>query len=283
MGGEVDSFAFVRCAQHEPPSERAFKSGPLEVQIEGRTMSVRGPSVLRVAAFTGPVGAAFSRADLARLAATKANLLIYLGGLGDKLETASANLTALAALRVPTLFIPGGADRLELVDEAFEKLEDEASEFMLHGSGLRVLRINKDRFAVLPGAAKGRYARDEQSCGFEQADLDALEEELGADKARTWLLSWNAPAGWGITQAEDRTDLGSAELASLAKEIGARGGIFAYPEVQAMQTGQSPKGPGLALVVPRLGRTGTPRGDGGRLPAAVTTLLVTAEGLSAAP
>ena len=28
----------------------------------------------------------------------------------------------------------------------------------------------------------GRYARDEQSCGFEQADLDALEEQLGESK-----------------------------------------------------------------------------------------------------
>ena len=57
--------------------------------------------------------------------------MIYLGGLGDTLETASANLTALSALRVPTLFIPGGADRLELVDEAFGKLDEQAGEFML--------------------------------------------------------------------------------------------------------------------------------------------------------
>ena len=63
LGGEVDSFAFVRCAEHAPPEERRFKIGALELQIEGRTMTVRGPSALRVAAFTGPVGAAFSRAD----------------------------------------------------------------------------------------------------------------------------------------------------------------------------------------------------------------------------
>lgn len=284
LGGEVDSFAFVRCAEHAAPAERTFKSGSLELHIEGRTLSLRGPSELRVAAFTGPLGVAFSRTDLARLAATKANLLVYLGGLGDTLEIASSNLTALAALRIPTLFIPGGADRLELVDEAFDKLEDQAAEFMVHGSGLRELRISKDRFALLPGAAMGRYARDEHSCGFEQADLDALEEDLGeSDKARTWLLSWNAPAGWGLTQSAEHADVGSPELAKLAKAIGARGGIFAYPEVQAMQAGQAPQGRGLALVVPRLGRTGMQRADGGRLPAAVATLVVTGEGVSAAP
>ena len=30
----------------------------------------------------------------------------------------------------------------------------------------------------------GRYARDERSCGYEQADLDALEDELGRSKSQ---------------------------------------------------------------------------------------------------
>ncbi|MFT3922735.1 MAG: hypothetical protein QM778_09390 [Myxococcales bacterium] len=284
MGGEVDSFAFVRCAEHAAPSERTSKLAGLELQIEERTLTLRGSGELRVAAFTGPVGGAFSRTDLARLADTKPSVLLYLGGLGDTLEIASANLTALAGLRVPTLFIPGGADQLELVDAAFEHLDDQSAEFMVHGSGLRELRLNKERFAILPGAALGRYARDERSCGFEQADLDALEEALGrSDKEHTWLLGWNAPAGWGITRTAGQGDVGSPELAKLAQAIGARGGIFAYPEVQAMQPAPGPKPSGLAMVVPRLGRTGALRADGGRLPPAVATLRVTANGLSAAP
>ena len=74
------------------------------------------------------------------------------GGLGDTLETASAIVTALAALRVPTLFIPGGADRLELVDAAFEELDGQAAEFMLHG----VACANCGSTGALCGAARSR-------------------------------------------------------------------------------------------------------------------------------
>ncbi len=278
----MDSFAFVRCGEHAPPKERSGKIGALEREIAGRTMKLRGPTPLRVAAFTGPVGGAFSRSDLARLNATKAHVFLFLGGLGDTLEAATANLSALSALRVPTVFVPGGSDRLALIDDAFGELEEQAADLIVHGSGLRALWLNKERFAVLPGAAMGRYAADERSCGYQQADLDALEEALGESKGRTWLLSWNAPAGWGVSSAGN-TDVGSPELSKLAKAIGARGGIFAYPAVQAMRAGQEPGAGGLSLVVPRLGRTGTTRADGGRLPPAVATLLVTSEGLSAAP
>jgi hypothetical protein len=284
LRGEVDSFAFTRCAERDPPAERKLKLGQVELAIEGRAVAFKGPEEIRVAAFTGPVGAAFSRADLASLAASRAQVFLFLGGLGDSPETASANLVALAALRVPTFFVPGGADRLDVVDSAFEQLDEETAGFIVHGSGVRELRINKERFAVLPGAAQGRYAVDDESCGFEQADLDALEDALDdGPSGRTWLLAWNAPAGWGVSAGAGGEDVGSRELSKLAESIAAHGGLFAYPEVQVLTRGREPKHGGLALVVPRLSRTGSQRADGGRIPRAVASLMVTAQGLLTAP
>lgn len=283
LRGEVDSFEFTRCAERDPPKARRIKVPDMELEVEGRVVTLRTSSDLRIAAFTGPVGSVFSRSELAALGATKARLLLYLGGLGDTVEAASANLSALSALRIPTLFIPGGADRLDNVDEAFAQLDDASAELMLHASGLRELRIGKDRFLILPGAALGRYAVDAQSCGFAASDVDVLQETFeSGPKGRAWLLAWNAPQGFGITTGEGAHDVGSPELAKLASTIGARGGLFAYPESQAFQLGAMPK-TGLSLIVPRLGRTGSQRAGGGRVPSTVATLLLTADGLTPAP
>ncbi len=280
---EVDSFAFTRCAERSPPKPRRVKAQDLELEIAERVVSIRAQGDLRIAAFTGPIGAVFTRADLAVLAATKARVLLYLGGLGDTPDMASQNLSALAALRIPTVFVPGGADRLEVVDAAFSQLDDANAEWMVHASGIRELKLKKDSFFVLPGAAFGRYALDERSCGFTQADLDALAEAAeGAGKGRAFLLAWNAPAGWGLSTGAGGHDVGSEELAKLAKTIGVRGGLFAYPEAQAFELGSATQG-GLSLVVPRLGRTGSQRANGGRVPGTVATLILTGEGLSPAP
>ncbi len=278
---EVDSFEFTRCAERSPPKARRVKLSDLELEVAERVVSVRTQGDLRIAAFTGPVGSVLTRSDLATLSATKARLLLFLGGLGDSAEMAAQNLASVAALRIPTLFVPGGADRLEVVDEAFSQLDEAHAEWMVHASGIRELKLKKDSFFVLPGAAFGRYALDEKSCGFNQADLDALADAAdGAGKGR-FLLAWNAPAGWGVTAAAAH-DVGSEELAKMAKAIGARGGLFAYPEAQAFELGQGPEG-GLSLVVPRLGRTGSQRANGGRVPGTVATLMLTSEGLSPAP
>jgi hypothetical protein len=255
------------------------------VQVEGRTLSVSGRTALRVVAVTGPVGAPFARSDIAQLSAARPDLLVLLGGLGDSHETAAANLSALAALHVPTLFIAGGADRLPVVRSAFEELEENAAEYLMHGSGLRELRVGKQRFALVSGAAQGRYAVDEDGCGFEQDDLDAVAaafEQVKSDE-QLWLLAWNAPSGWGIARGYGGTELGSVELAKLAEELGARGGIFAYPEARSFLPTEVGKGKGLALVVPRLGRTGVLRADGSRFGPALATLIVGARGVVPAP
>jgi hypothetical protein len=296
LGGEVDSFAFTRCAQAAPPAERRLSMAGIEIEIEARRVRLallarvdRSRDELRVAAFAGPVGAAFARADLAQLAQSRAQVLLILGGLGDTVDVAAANLSALAALRLPTVFLPGGADRLEVVEGAFARLDERSAAWMIQASGVRELWLGEQRFAVLPGAALGRYALDDGSCGFEPADLEALREALADSRAPagkrtpTWPLSWNAPAGWGVSEAGRGLDVGSRELAEAARALGARGGLFAYPEVQASQPGRAPQQGGLAWVVPRLSRTGSQRSDGGRLPGSFALLQVSAAGLAAAP
>jgi hypothetical protein len=172
-----------------------------------------------------------------------------------------------------------------VVEAAFEELEDEASELLIDGSGLRELRIGKDRFGLVPGAALGRYAIDDQGCGFDPDDLDEIESALGNGKGkdRLWLVAWNAPAGWGLTRGRGNTEVGSPELQQLAQRLGVQGGLFAYPETQVFSAGKAPDSAGLALVVPRLGRTGAQRSDGGFVPPTLATLMVGESGLVAAP
>lgn len=285
LSGEVDSFVFTRCAQAEPPEERTGKIGALEFSLRERVLSLRGPTPLRIAAFSGPVGGAFSKGELSELAGTQAQLILMLGGLGDTPELAGANLKALAGLRVPVVFVPGGADRLPVVEAAFEGLGDEAGAHLFNAAGLRELRIGKDRLALLPGAALGRYALDESACGFTTDDVSALQKALeeGGEAGRKWLVAWNAPAGWGLSTGYGNAEIGSTDLARLAQDLGVRGGVFAYPESQAGETSKGPAEQGFALVVPRLGRSGAQRASGGRVPSSVARLILDAEGLHRAP
>lgn len=281
LHGEVDGFEFTRCAQADPPRERTLHTGQLELSVRDRRIEVKPKGELRVATFTGPVGAQLARGDLAALAALSPGLVIVLGGLGDEPGVANANLAMLASLRVPVLVIAGGADRLSVLDEALDELGDKDEEWLVQASSARELRIGRERFAIIAGSPLGRYALDDRSCGFTAEDLDDIEEALsdsGFRNGRTWLLSWAAPSGWGITLGHGDVDIGSAELSELAARLAAKGGLFAYPETQAFapreHAGQ------LALVVPRLGRTGSLRADGGFVPRAVALLRVGGQGIS---
>lgn len=277
---EVDELTFARCAQLAPPAERRVRTAQLELEVRERVLSVRGADGLRVAAFTGPVGGTFSRADLEQLAAAKPALLLFLGGLGDDVAAASANLASLSALRVPTLFVAGGSDRVSVMDEAFAGLPADAAEILVQGSGLRELRLGSERFAVVAGSPLGRYAVDEQACGFTADDLTDVREaiEEGGARSRVSLLAWGAPSGWGLSHASG-ADVGSPELFALAQAIAAQGGVFAYPELRAGDVVRDKRRKGVAVVVPRLGRLGSTRADGGRLPSSLMLLVLTREGL----
>jgi len=281
LGDEIEGQPFTRCSAIDAPSERTWQAGALSLSVSERVLSLRAPSTLRIAAFTGPVGTALEPDDLARLTQAQPGLVLYLGGLGDDEATATANLRALARLRVPTLFVAGGADRKSVFDAAFGALGDEERDYVLQASGLRELRIGSDRFVLVAGAVGARYAIDAQGCGLSPRDLEAIEEAARESpaSAHTWLVSWQAPAGWGVARGAGDVELGSPALQAVATAVGAEGGLFAYPEVQVDRSGSSP----VTRVVPRLGRVGSRRADGSLLPAGIATFVWTAQGLTPTP
>ncbi len=285
LSGEVGDVEFKRCAQVSPPDARSVRAGEVELRIEGSRLEVRGKGdTLRLAAFTGPVGAALTRHEIAALAAAKPQLVVMLGGLGETTQMATASLAALSTLDAPTLFLPGGADRLDVLEQAFDELSKPERDRIIQGSGLRELVIGDDHFALVAGAPLGRYAIDDGACGFETGDLEEVAEALEAaaeKKQRLWLLSWGAPSGWGVSPGYGHTEVGSDELAELVEDLGARGGLFAFPESAAGLPvhDASPNG-GLRLVVPRLGRTGATRLEGGRVASSFALLSVGPKGLT---
>ena len=279
LAGEVDDLEFKRCAQADAPKERTLSTPALALEVKDRVLEVKPKGELRIAAFTGPVGTALSRTDLALLTQAAPELVLWLGGLGDTHDIATANLASVATLHVPVLFVAGGADRLALVEEAFDDLEGDAAEQLIHASALRELRVGKDRFALVAGAPDGRYALDDDACGFVEDDLDDVREALsGSFSGRTWLLAWAAPQGLGLTHGFSGAEVGNGALGELARALGARGGLFAYPEVLTNVPGKGAQG-GFSLVVPRLGRTGALHADGARVPRGVSVLVLDASGL----
>jgi hypothetical protein len=281
LQAEVEGLRFVRCAQVDAPSARSVRVGSLQLTVDQRALSIEGARELRIAAFTGPVGAALDAHDLEQLRGARPGLIFYLGGLGDSEQTARQNLASLAALHVPTLFIAGGADRLPVVEAAFAALGEGERDYLLHASGLREVQIGLDRFVIVAGAALGRYALDEQSCGADGADFEQIKSAASrrATAGRTWFLSWQAPAGYGVSEGFGGSELGSPRVQALGRALGVVGGLFAYPEGQAGK----PRLPSLALVVPRLARVGSQRADGSRLHGQVASLVLTGEGLLPSP
>jgi hypothetical protein len=143
------------------------------------------------------------------------------------------------------------------------------------------MHLGSAHFAVISGSPRGRYAIDDGACGFTVDDLTEVREALEQAKAKRQpvsLLSWGAPSGWGVSHASG-VDVGSPELFGLGQALSAQGGVFAYPEVRAGEVVRDGKRKGVAAVVPRLGRVGSTRGDGGRLPSSLMLLVLTPEGL----
>ena len=236
LHGEVDDVAFTRCGQVAAPegaqrphcAARAVAAGAC-----ARHQSARGSArgrlhgTRRRSAIAHGCGAAGGQ---------KPGLVLLLGGLGDDVGAASANLAALSALRVPTVFIAGGADRAAGDRGGLRLARCGCGELLLHGSGLRELRIGKERFAVVSGSPLGRYALDDEACGFAADRLGR-----GARGARCRAASLAAhlaavaglPRRAGVISNAAGVDVGSPELFALAQALSAQGGLFAYPETQA--------------------------------------------------
>lgn len=280
LEAEVDGQKFMRCLEVAAPAEREVRAGRLRLRQNERTLHIEGRRPLTLVAFAGPVGETLDATQLGALRKSDPALLLFLGGLGDTEQLAEANLRALAGLDAPVLFLAGGADRLELIEAAFAALDEKARERVWHISGVRELDFGADRFVVIPGAALGRYAADDGACGFAASDLDTVRSAFEQrPEARTWLLSWHAPAGFGVSESFGRTEVGSADLRALAVALSAKGGVFAFPEGAAGDAASEP----FALVVPRMGRMGSLHADGSHRASGFARFVLGPDGPVGAP
>jgi hypothetical protein len=275
---------YVRCLARPAPNERAGRVGGVAFALRGRTLELTPQQwPLRAAAFSGGgFGPALGDADLARLKQLDVDLVLMLGGLGDNEAAAQANAHALAQLGRLVLWVAGGRDRPGLIRAALAPLGDQAN--IIDASALARIRIANNTLVPIAGADQGRYALDDDACGFAPADLDAAIKELGSPQGaeRRWLVSWQAPADRGAVpgpaHSETGVDLGSELLARFAERIGALGAVSAWPVGRAEI---SAPGPLSSAVVPRLFGPHLERPDGSRLEPGVLALEVDREGVRA--
>jgi hypothetical protein len=196
-------------------------------------------------------------------------------------------------LPFPTLIVAGGRDKPDEIERSLRAVE-KGGERRVDVSGLQRVRVGNDVFVPVAGAPGGRYSRADDACGFGLEHLKQLTEDLGAKaaKSRRWLLAWHAPGGGGplgVARTVDGVDVGDPDLAELARRIGAAGGLFAWPQVQAALprggAGKRTLAPGeasadLRLVVPRVAGQVVTRSDGSRAASGYALLRLAADGLS---
>jgi hypothetical protein len=245
---------YTHCLAAAPPPARSGRIGDIAFKLHDRVLALspkRWP--LRIAAFSGAgFGGPVRASGLARLRESKADLLLMLGGLGESAPIAEASAKALAALGQPILLVLGGRDSWRISQAALEGLGGSS---IIDVTALRRISIANNTLVPVAGAEQGRYAVNEEACGFGRKDLEAAATELGPAKAaeRRWLISWQAPAAQGSVPSAARSEagmeLGSASLGRFGERIGAIGALCAWP---AGRQETSPDGPLTARLVPRL-------------------------------
>lgn len=216
-GPKVDGpHPYVRCGARAT-REGSWSVGALRFDGEDRVLRVEGLERFVALTVVDVEGAAELPTDLP---------VLVLGG------TTTPGLLAALGSRVVFL-LPGGDDDAEAYDELFSELDAEARDRVIDLAGVHELVTPHGRFVVLPGAADGRYARGDGSCGFGAADVEARTSE---HEGTTWLLAWAAPSSSG-PHAVDRglggLSVGAPLVRELAGSVGARGGIFAFPNATA--------------------------------------------------
>ncbi len=251
-----------------PPAERQWRAGGLRLAIQGRELRIEGaPSSWTLATFTGPVDAGSIRA----LRRERPRLAVVLGAIGEDAADASRTLAALAELRAPVLVLPGGADRLEVLEEAFEALEPPAADLVVPAWALRRVTIGSIELVPVAGAPDGRYAIGDDACGFSADDVASFEP---GDAAHRYLLSWAAPRGSGPgSLGVASVEAGSPVLADLAERLGTEGAIFAWPHEAAGSS--APRG----VAVRPLAGAWIVRADGSRAAPGATLLTAGPRGL----
>jgi hypothetical protein len=276
---------YVRCLAGPPPRERAGRAGEISFAVKGQVLTLtpqRWP--VRIAAFSGAgFGALLASADLARLEQVDPDVLLMLGGLGEREASVEANARALTKLGRLMVFVAGGRDRSSVVRPALAALGRDSN--LVDATALRRIRIENNTFIPVAGAEQGRYALDEEACGFAGEDLAALVNDLGAVQSGElrWLLSWQAPAAsgaaGGFVQTESGVDIGSELLGGFRERSGALGVLSAWPVGRAEVVAP---GPLSERIVPRLFGPRLERPDGALLEPGVLALELDRQGLRVA-
>jgi hypothetical protein len=236
---------------------------------------------VRIAAFSGAgFGALLGNADLARLQQVDPDLVLMLGGLGERESSVETNARALAKLGRLVVFVAGGRDRASVFRPALAALGRDSN--VVDATTLHRISIDNNTFVPIAGADQGRYAIDEDACGFAGKDLDALMDDLGRARGGElrWLLSWHAPAASGTANGpvhtESGVDIGSDLLGSFRERAGALGVLSAWPVGRA-ELGAL--GPLSERIVPRLFGPRLERSDGARVEPGVLALELDRQGL----
>jgi hypothetical protein len=273
---------YVRCLAGAPPRERTGRAGDISFAVKGQSLTLTAQRLpLRVAAFSGAgFGALLSGTDLARLQQLEPDLIVVLGGLGEREASVETNARALAKLGRLVVFVAGGRDRSSVIRPALAALGHDSN--LVDATTLHRISIENNTFIPVAGADQGRYAIDEDACGFAGTDLEALSKDLGTAQGgeRRWLLSWNAPAdsdsSSGPVHTETGVDIGSDLLGTFRERVGALGVLSAWPvaraEVRAV-------GPLNERIVPRLFGPRLERSDGAQVEAGVLALELDRQGL----
>lgn len=286
---------YLRCLAVDPPKNRSWKVGKLTIHSNDREIVVEGirlPS--RFVAFSGP---AYSRVKvddrLREIAGKKPAFGLLLGGIGDDQKIAKRTLMTLAKMAFPVFVLAGGRDAWPVLTAAFSSLDRIARDKVIDINAMRSVRIGKEIFVPIAGAAVGRYSRNGKACGFGNGDLEQIADALGEEEGtRRWLLSWQLPAV-GASGSVGRTstgiEVGDKGLGAFSKEIAAPGGLFAWPYVQVMRPFSSTTGRRLHLgvaakdfhlVVPRLVGPAMQREDGSYVRAGFALLRLSNDGIT---
>lgn len=276
---------YTRCALMDPPAARDVTLGAVRLEVVDRTVTVHAEAeAIRVAVARGPAGAGEPILPmLDAIEAASPSVLILLGDHGDGEGTSDASIAAMVAafreLAIPVLLLPGGRDQGETLREA---LPTEGG--LLDLSGVRSVRIGDLELVPLPGSPEGRYALEERACGIGEGDLEVIGSDVGgAGEGLRLLLAYAAPAtGDARSAGIDGIESGSPLIAAALTRLGARGGIYAFPEAEIGRPYDGttrltvPSGPvdTLHLVVPRVLGPSTERSDGSRQTSGVVVLEV---------
>ena len=287
---------YRRCLMDDAPEDGERRIGPLGVKIDRRTLAIDLDSdAVRISIVADLPAEAAALEVMARgLEELSVEIVIVLGGLGDDEPGVTRALAALTALDIPVLILGGGADDAELLEEGLDALEEEDAEKVVNIRGIRRIELLEHVFIPVAGAPEGRYARGEGHCGFGAADLADVADYLGdpVEGERRWLLSWAAPVGDGPRSPSlgyGDVEAGSPALRVLAEEVGAEGGVHAWPRARALlptdATGALllPVGapsPSLRIVVPPLAGPPAQRADGSRVASQALVFVLGSEGMA---